>query len=170
MDREKQVEEMFHIFLNYRFSMPAEDFSYKGMVENFIDNNYRKINEGEVVIRKEEKQKLLKEMYEQGRFDALADLEKDGKVVISKEEYERLKQEQTISYTAMINGSYLDRIEDLENRLLNIRKETAREILLKIKEVKTQDCGYTDWLDDTFFGVEFMKLAKQFGVDLGEEK
>ena len=68
MDKEKQIKEMYQIFLNYKFSMPAENFSYKGMVENFIDNNYRKINENEVVISKEEYKRLkkqLKEMEEQ---------------------------------------------------------------------------------------------------------
>ena len=53
-------------------------------------NNYRKIDKDSVVLSKPEKQKLLHEMYEQGKFDALADLNKDGKVVLSREEYERL--------------------------------------------------------------------------------
>lgn len=69
-----------------------------------------KINEIEVMISKEEKQNLLKEMYEQGRFDAIADLEKEGKVVISKEEYKELYN------------------NDLLNKKLKERKETAREI------------------------------------------
>lgn len=47
-------------------------------------------------------------------------------------------------------------------------KETARKILQKIKEVKTQDCGYTDWLDDTYFGDEFQKIAKEYGVEVEE--
>ena len=33
----------------------------------------------------EDRRKLLHEMYEQGRFDAIADLEKEGKVVVSKD-------------------------------------------------------------------------------------
>ena len=39
-----------------------------------------------VVLSKPEKQKLLHEMYEQGRFDALADLDKEDKLVLSREE------------------------------------------------------------------------------------
>ena len=59
-------------------------------------------------------------------------------------------------------------LDEMGDKLEQIRKKTAKEILEKIKEVKTQDCGYTDWLDDTYFGDEYQKLAKQYGVDLGE--
>lgn len=55
--------------------------------EKLFKQGYRQIPEDSVVLSREEKQKLLKGMYEQGKFDALADLEKDGKVVLSKEEY-----------------------------------------------------------------------------------
>lgn len=57
------------------------------LAEKLIDLNYQKVSEDSIVLTKAEKQKLLHEMYEQGRFDALADLEKEGKVVMSKEEY-----------------------------------------------------------------------------------
>ena len=55
-----------------------------------VNANYQKVDENSVVLTKAEKQKLLHEMYEQGRFDALADLDKEGKVVLTKEEYDRL--------------------------------------------------------------------------------
>lgn len=79
----------------------------------------------------------------------------ENEVVISKEEYEEIWR----------NGWN----EGYSEILVDTIKKTAEKILLKIKEVKTQDCGYTDWLDDTYFGDEFMKLAKEFGVDSGEE-
>lgn len=80
----------------------------------------------------------------------------ENEIVISKEEYEKI-------WRNGWNEGYSEIQDDTV-------KETAEKILLKIKEVKTQDCGYTDWFDDTYFGEEFMKLAKEFGVDLGEEK
>ena len=78
----------------------------------------------------------------------------DNEVVISKEEYEKLKQEQTISYTAMINGSYLDRIEDLENRLLNARKETAREILVHLYNRDEMGYDVLKWYAKEYWGIE----------------
>lgn len=44
--------------------------------------NYRKVPEGAVVLTQDEKKKLLHEMYEQGKFDAIAELQMDGKVVM----------------------------------------------------------------------------------------
>lgn len=82
----KMIEEMakdmgiaFQISGTTRFSKIAE---------MLVSYGYRKIQEGAVVLTGTEKQKLLHGMYEQGKFDALADLEKDGKVVVSKAEYD----------------------------------------------------------------------------------
>lgn len=52
------------------------------------DHGCRQIEDNSIVMTKSEKEKLLHEIYEQGRFDALADLEKEGKVVLSIEELE----------------------------------------------------------------------------------
>ena len=198
MDKEKQIEEIATIMCNNEISC-ADCFSaYEKNVwktkikdkakhceiyryaQNLVKKGYRKITENEVVISKEEKQKLLKEMYNQGKFDAIADLEKDGKVVISKEEYASLKhfEKRVRGGVCLTQKEWFDFCNEDSNRRTCLRieerekerKETARGILLKIKEVKTQDCGYTDWLDDTFFGDEFMKLAKQYGVEIGEVK
>ena len=162
MDKEKQIEEMYQIFLNYKFSMPAEDFSYKGMCENFIDNNYRKINDNEVVISKEEKQKLLKGMYEQGKFDAIADLEKEGKVVIIKDKYERLNK--LFTYDKPLCDRIFNFVTEIKEKT---RKETAREIFNAL---------YKDTLRDGRPAVYNMltpkkikDMAKQFGVEIGEE-
>ena len=59
-------------------------------------------------------------------------------------------------------------VESLALVLEYIEKRTAKAILEKIKEIKTQDCGYTDWLEDTYFGDEYQKLAKQYGVEVAE--
>lgn len=63
------------------------------IASGLYEQGYRKIDKDSIVLSKNEKQKLLKEMYEQGRFDAIADLDKEGKVVLTreeKEEYESL--------------------------------------------------------------------------------
>ena len=39
---------------------------------------------------------------------------------------------ETISYQAMIDHSYIDRINQLEHRLAEARKETAKEILCRL--------------------------------------
>lgn len=107
-DKKKQIKELLH-------KLQQDEFCPKGcygcygdgkiditcniVVDNFekeLLKHYRKISENEVVISKEEKQKLFKEMYEQGRFDAIADLEKDYKVVISKGTLERLFTEEEV--------------------------------------------------------------------------
>lgn len=70
-------------------------------------------------------------------------------IVITKKEYDELYED----------------IDNLIYKLKEARKETATEILQKIKEIKTQDCGYTDWLDDTYFGDEYQKLLNKYGVE-----
>lgn len=57
------------------------------VAKKLLEKYQPKLPEGALVISREEKQKLLKGMYEQGKFGVLADLEKDGKVVLSREEY-----------------------------------------------------------------------------------
>ena len=121
------------------------------------DNGCRIINEDEVVISKEEKQKLLKEMYEQGKFDAIADLEKDGKVVISKKEYKRLKKQLKEMEEQRDEQAYIteDLIQEKHLWTEQARKETAREILL----------------DDLTWCVprsNKLRIAEKYGVDLGE--
>lgn len=173
MDK-KQIEEMTQIMADCKQSCDDcfaeyEKFIWKGKIKdrakhcflyryakNLINNNYRKINENEVVISKEEKQKLLKEMYEQGRFDALADLEKDGEVVISKSEYDKLtllaeeciewrgkncnaeslKQEDSVVLSSkewkQIKNSLYYSKEAREKKLDKARKETAEKILQEL--------------------------------------
>lgn len=69
--------------------------------------------EDSIILTKAEKEKLLHEMYEQGRFDAIADLEKEGKVVLSKEDYienQRLKE--------LLNEKRLDELKSV-NKILD---------------------------------------------------
>ena len=143
-----------------------------------------KINENEVVISKEEKQKLLKEMYEQGRFDAIADLEKDGKVAISKEEYDRLKDnivdlkydkielKQEISEKENKIKLLEETIECIKFNVDFTRKETSREIFEELYMHFNSDylCGLRNPNKDSNAERLTIRLAKQYGVDLGEEE
>ena len=176
MDREKQIEEMAKdVCENVNRKMCADgtcpqtwNCPYNNtMAKILIEQGYRKINDNEVVISKEEKQKLLKEMYEQGKFDAIADLEKEGKVVISKEEYERLKQfeYQVRSGVCFTQKMWFDFcIEDSKYQTsLQIKakeqgsKETAEKCIEIIKRYVPPKSGLE------------LEIARKFGVDLGEE-
>ena len=89
---------------------------------------------------------------------------------------------ETYNYTAMIYHSYIDRINQLENRLAEVRKETAKEIFQKvvnicIKEEDFQDGTVNTQLEPLYFGImhgcafirgEVKKLAKQYGVEVEE--
>lgn len=130
-------------------------------------NNYRKISEDSIILTKVEKQKLLKEMYEQGRFDAIADLDKEGKVVLTreeKEEYESLIK--LLIYDKPIKNRVYEVIKDIKQQT---RKETAEKIfteLLKEKQLIDLGCG-----DGTYeyIDVDDLKdLAKQYGVEVEE--
>lgn len=140
MDKEKQIEDLTNIIDSFHIRTYSNAKAVaKFLVEKY---NYRKINEDEVVISKKEKQKLLKEMYKQGRFDAIADLEKDYKVVLSKEKLESFYTEEEVS-----------KISEYKS------KETARECWRLFKQQYLK--GY-DWVKN--------EIAKRFGVDLGEDK
>ena len=146
MDKEKQIEEIAKV-LNECCNRYDEQGRHLGNkcsnCEYWCDTNHiccsYNIKEAET-------------LYEQGYRKI-----NENEVVISKEELERLKQEQTKSYTAIINSSFLDRIEQLENRLIKARKETAREILQIIK----QEYDYIGDLERI--------IAKKYGVEIGEE-
>lgn len=98
-----------------------------------------KINKDKIIISKEEKQKLLKEMYEQGRFDALADLDKEGKIVITRQEYTELQEE--IHFLKMQLD--LEKSILIEQWLDKTREETAEKIYDKGKEI------FGDYFDKT---------------------
>ena len=78
-----------------------------------------------VVLTKAEKQKLLHEMYEQGRFDALADIEKEGKVVLAKEEYKKLCHLAYFGYDDAYEKGGQDTAKDILNGLECFFWETA---------------------------------------------
>ena len=123
---------------------------------------YRKLTEDSVVLSKFEKEKLLHEMYEQGKFDALADLEKEGKVVLSREEYELLVE----------CSSYEGVMKALKNEYKRGSKETAEKFAEKLKlrlfEYMDNDVSYKEFCKANVVCGEIDELAKQFGVEIKE--
>lgn len=141
------------------------------VAKHFYNEGYRKIPEGSVVLSKEEKQKLLKEMYEQGKFDALADLEKDGKVVLSKEEYEHLKAKSTripidqdgnfIEYAVYDTDKVLSKTEYKDYIYNKARKEAVKEALQELYE-------QIDEKTPKWVKVQIEMIAKRNGVEVEE--
>lgn len=157
MNKEKKIKELEQTIIKICPTLSIEYCTGKPCTECIAEHlqyaGYRKINENDIVISKEEKQKLLKEMYEQGKFDALADLDKEGKVVLSREEYQK-------DFSNQFNKGYK-----------NGCKETAREIFNQIIWYAIKRIGQTS--GDSFYQISFDRLkdlAKQFGVEIGEEK
>lgn len=140
-------------------------FAQKGAANlEFISENncyyyQSKLPEDSIVLSKSEKQKLLKEMYEQGRFDAIADLDKEGKVVLTreeKEEYESLIK--LFIYDKPMKNRVYEVIKDIKQQT---RKETAEKIIIFLDD--HCDC-------DSAYLVEQTKdyATKQFGVEIKE--
>ena len=193
-EKEKQIEEMAKNSDGCEFlDRPCEkcwcreynECSAYTYAKHFYEQGYRKINDNEIVMSKEEKQKLLKEMYEQGKFDAIADLEKEGKVVIGKEEFERLKSQRYIITPKQVKSGKVVNlpfipIQEYEIKPIpseeEIRKETAEKIFVKlINELITKKERVKKFYSNKeSVGVDIAirkakDLAKQFGVDLGED-
>lgn len=137
------------------------------IANGLYEQGYRKISQGSVVLTKVEKQKLLKEMYEQGRFDAIADLDKEGKVVLTreeKEEYESLIK--LLIYDKPMKNRVYEVIKDIKQQT---RKETAEKILNELLDFVN---GWFEDVEDNDFGVEFNRiskdLAEKYGVKIKE--
>ena len=118
--KQKQIEEIYDALCAV-----CED-NYKDMAKGLVEEGCIKIHEGAVVLMKDEKQKLLHEMYEQGKFDALADLQKAGKIILTKEELTQIIDKVLIeargraSFWTAPNGDeipeiYIDTLEEICN-------------------------------------------------------
>ncbi len=123
MDK-KKLEEIKQVINEYYHN--GNVARKKSLAEQIYD---KIISENEVVISKEEKQKLLKEMYEQGKFDAIADLEKDGKIVIGKEGYEKLLNQECLRGWIWKEGFndgkklYSEQLAQMRDTIKNLKKE-----------------------------------------------
>lgn len=76
---------------------------------------------------------------------------------------------ETISYQAMIDHSYLDRINQLENRLVEVRKKTAEEIINEIVYCARINTKAVDGVINKNSFMECVEvLAKKYGVEVEE--
>ena len=90
-------------------------------------------------------------------------VDKDKQVVLTKEEYDNLKLEIQKAHNKGVRVGF-DLTKYKENSIEQARKETAEKIFNNLlKEFyKRKSCGNAD--------VVVYEIAKQYGVDLGEEQ
>ena len=137
MDRQKQVEEMTRELSNIQTYAYMEIYPCRQkqpneiVAEHLVRKGWIKPDESAVVMTREEKVSLLHEMYEQGRFDAMADLNINGKIVLTEEEYENLQEKIRILEVQLD----LERTRTLEEWLKITRKETAEKIANNIEDI-----------------------------------
>lgn len=110
-------------------------------------------SEDSVVLNKTEKQKLLKGIYEQGKFDALADLEKNGKVVLTKEELNEkyviidalVQCKEELEFIKRRNADTNEKIaSEIADYVKKSRKETVKNIIDEIKGQRLEIRIFTD--------------------------
>ena len=167
MKDKEMIEEMAKIISNARdtyFGTDAGKDGYYTPVGHYakvlLEQGYRKIDKDSVVLSREEYEK--KKTHLQNVLE-LSNSQFE-KVVKENESLERL--------LSLIDDIPKENLLDVDKAIETIkakeRKETAEKILKRIKEIYTIDTGWTDWYDDSFFGAEYKKLAKQFGVEIKE--
>ena len=105
------------------------------------------IKDGDVVLSSREKLELYKEAYEQGKFDANAEIAVGEKVVVSRAEYEALQSD-------LINTEM--NLQHITKEYEQTRKETAQTIWKEYKIFREFDGKmetFEKWLQIAF-GVE----------------
>ena len=161
-----QIEEMVNIIQHTEF-VDISWYEAEKIAEELYKHYQPKLPEDSVVLSKDEKQKLLHGMYEQGKFDALADLEKDGKVVLLREEYNLLINIKKFFQTADSEISAGNLLVYLKEFKEEAHKETAEKILNKGKELVKKWLSRND--EKVGFMFDFKEFIKeQFGVEIKE--
>lgn len=95
-------------------------------------------------------------------------VDKDKQVVLTREEYDNLKLEIQKAHHKGVRVGF-DLTKYKENSIEQARKETAREIfkaLYSMRDVYAEHYEYEIRLNE----YNLQELAKQYGVDLGEEQ
>lgn len=102
-------------------------------------------------------------MYEQGKFDAIAELKIDGKVVLTKEEYNALLLEQKRL------KEIVDRIPCGYEQKDKARKETVKEFaegIIKMLWNRGRDADGKMFEYGDLTSIDVWELAKQFGAEV----
>lgn len=128
--------------INYGAQIIAQSLDKPDVIK-FNDIGLRKISQ------------IIEDM-NKGVMEALynADYRKieDDEIVIKKRQYEQLKK--------------YNRDRKRLRLKWQIAEQEKRQILRDVKTIYAKDCGYNFWLTDTYFGNEYKRLCKKYGIEL----
>lgn len=152
--------------------------------EAIYNAGYRKIQDGTVVLSREEYE-MLKSLYDTQKGAIMTSSIGDLPLTVeglrkAVDEITRLNRVET--ELQELNAKYYNEAKDLRRELKQTRKETAKEIFQKvvnicIKEEDFQDGTVNTQLEPLYFGImhgcafirgEVKELAKQYGVEVEE--
>ena len=150
--------------------------------EALYDAGYRKIQDGTVVLSREEYE-MLKSLYDTQKGAIMTSSIGDLPLTVeglrkAVDEITRLNRVET--ELQELNAKYYNEAKDLRRELKQTRKETAKEIFQKVvnicrKEEDFQDGTVNTQLEPLYFGImngcafirgEVKELAEQYGVEV----
>ena len=179
MTKQKQIEEMAKIIdeMYNVYTTTAEDIA-----EGLYNAGYRKIQDGTVVLSREEYE-MLKSLYDTQKGAIMTSSIGDLPLTVeglrkAVDEITRLNRVET--ELQELNAKYYNEAKDLKRELKQTRKETAKEIFQKVvnicrKEEDFQDGTVNTQLEPFYFGImngcafirnEVKELAEQYGVEV----
>ena len=152
--------------------------------EKLYNAGYRKIQDGTVVLSREEYE-MLKSLYDTQKGAIMTSSIGDLPLTVeglrkAVDEITRLNRVET--ELQELNAKYYNEAKDLRRELKQARKETAKEIFQKVvnicrKEEDFQDGTVNTQLEPLYFGImngcafirgEVKELAEQYGVEVEE--
>ena len=152
--------------------------------EAIYNAGYRKIQDGTVVLSREEYE-MLKSLYDTQKGAIMTSSIGDLPLTVeglrkAVDEITRLNRVET--ELQELNAKYYNEAKDLRRELKQTRKETAKEIFQKVvnicrKEEDFQDGTVNTQLEPLYFGImngcafirgEVKELAEQYGVEVEE--
>lgn len=181
MTKQEQIEEMAKIVdeMYNVYTTTADDIA-----DGLYNVGYRKIQDGTVVLSREEYE-MLKSLYDTQKGAIMTSSIGDLPLTVeglrkAVDEITRLNRVET--ELQELNAKYYNEAKDLRRELKQTRKETAKEIFQKVvnicrKEEDFQDGTVNTQLEPLYFGImhgcafirgEVKKLAKQYGVEVEE--
>lgn len=69
-----------------------------------------------------------------------------------------------------INEGLFDNFEAIYDAGYRKESDTAKEILQEVADEYTENVGYTDWLDDCYWGDVIERLCKKYGLKATQTK
>ena len=181
MTKQEQIEEMAKIVdeMYNVYTTTADDIA-----EGIYNAGYRKIQDGTVVLSREEYE-MLKSLYDTQKGAIMTSSIGDLPLTVeglrkAVDEITRLNRVET--ELQELNAKYYNEAKDLRRELKQTRKETAKEIFQKVlnicrKEEDFQDGTVNTQLEPLYFGImngcafirdEVKELAEQYGVEVEE--